>query len=658
MKYLLSFIFILFSYISHAEWTYLTKNTLGVEFYLDYSNIKEKNGNLLFKHLQNRKIPDKWGSLSTTILREVNCKTNKYKNLKFAYYYGEMGTILEKEVKSLLLDWYTVKPKSVNDLMIKSVCKNQYVNSKKPNFTTQNNIKFNKICNIEGNKNWGDCTSFKKYDNDIYVGQFKNNKRNGLGFYRFFNTNNKFFGTWKDGKTYGKGVWIFPNNDIYIGGNTDSKNERIGFYKWSKGDIFLGSWKNDLKDGPGIYIYHNGNIQTGFWKNDKYITSKIKSSLKQKLTNLICDNSLNSNSWDKCIGTKSYNNGTYIGYFKKGKREGKGVYKWNSKITYVGFWKNGFEHGKGFYEWPNEEIYIGDVKFGKRTGVGFYKWTNNDVYLGDWKDNFRTGYGTYKYKSGKIKAGIWKNNKFISENQKKDKKSIFLNNDKKLFQVGSGTGFSVSSNGHIITNHHVINGCQKVKVFTKENTYNSKIVASDTKNDLSLLKVDFKPEFVFPITNISPQLMDEIYVAGFPFGNRISSSIKITKGIISSLTGFGNDYTRMQVDAAMQPGNSGGPVYNKFGNIYGVAVAKLDYKYSIKKLNTIPELTNFAIKASMLKSFLEASNVKIRPEVSKPVKNLGKKIQQGTFYISCMMTKGKYNQMKSKKVLFDEDKFK
>ena len=161
MKYLLSIILILISHTSKSEWTYLTKNTSGVDFFLDYSNVKEKNGNLLFKHLQNRKTPDKWGSLSTTILREVNCKTNKYKNLKFAYYYGEMGTILEKEVKSLSLDWYFAKPKSVNDLMVKSVCRKHYTNSNKSNFANKENFKSNKICNVTVSKNWTNCTSLK-----------------------------------------------------------------------------------------------------------------------------------------------------------------------------------------------------------------------------------------------------------------------------------------------------------------------------------------------------------------------------------------------------------------------------------------------------------------------------------------------------------------
>ena len=80
---------------------------------------------MIFWHLQNRKTPDKWGSLSTAINREVNCSTKKYKNIKFAYYYGQMGTFLEKEVKSLLNDKFIPKSGSVNQVMIDSVCKTQ-----------------------------------------------------------------------------------------------------------------------------------------------------------------------------------------------------------------------------------------------------------------------------------------------------------------------------------------------------------------------------------------------------------------------------------------------------------------------------------------------------------------------------------------------------
>ena len=73
-------------------------------------------------------------------------------------------------------------------------------------------------------------------------------------------------------------------------------------------------------------------------------------------------------------------------------------------------------------------------------------------------------------------------------------------------------------------------------------------------------------------------------VAGVPFGKQVSSSVKVTKGIVSSLTGIQNNYANMQVDAALRPGNSGGPIFNEVGNVIGIAVAKLDTKVALKSL--------------------------------------------------------------------------
>ena len=68
-------------------------------------------------------------------------------------------------------------------------------------------------------------------------------------------------------------------------------------------------------------------------------------------------------------------------------------------------------------------------------------------------------------------------------------------------------------------------------------------------------------------------------MAGYPFGVQISFAIKITKGIISSLTGYRNNFSHIQIDAALQSGNSGGPILDDLGNVVGVAVAKLDAKF-------------------------------------------------------------------------------
>ena len=67
-------------------------------------------------------------------------------------------------------------------------------------------------------------------------------------------------------------------------------------------------------------------------------------------------------------------------------------------------------------------------------------------------------------------------------------------------------------------------------------------------------------------------------MAGYPFGQKVSTSVKVTKGIVSALTGMENNFSNIQIDAALQPGNSGGPILDDKGNVIGVAVAKLDSK--------------------------------------------------------------------------------
>jgi len=175
---------------------------------------------------------------------------------------------------------------------------------------------------------------------------------------------------------------------------------------------------------------------------------------------------------------------------------------------------------------------------------------------------------------------------------------------------------------------------------------------------LALLKGNFRPEAVFALSNNRPVLLEDIYVAGYPFGNNISSSIKVTKGIISALTGIGNNYSNIQFDAALQPGNSGGPIIDNNGNVIAVAVSKLSRKYTLENFDVIPENTNFGIISGVVKNILDSNDV-VRPaanqsELSK--ERLRKMISSGTYYISCWMTQAQIELLKSKKVLFEKFK--
>ena len=123
----------------------------------------------------------------------------------------------------------------------------------------------------------------------------------------------------------------------------------------------------------------------------------------------------------------------------------------------------------------------------------------------------------------------------------------------------------------------------------------AEILARDRINDLALLHVDIKPKGILNISDKDANLLEEIYVAGYPFGKAISSSIKVTKGVVSSIVGLGDNYSNFQIDAALQPGNSGGPIINNKGDVVGVAVAKLDYLKVIEAFGTIPENTKAPI---------------------------------------------------------------
>ena len=130
--------------------------------------------------------------------------------------------------------------------------------------------------------------------------------------------------------------------------------------------------------------------------------------------------------------------------------------------------------------------------------------------------------------------------------------------------------------------------------------------------------------------------------------------MKVTKGIISSLTGIGNNYSVIQIDAALQPGNSGGPIVDDAGNVVGVAVAKLDRKKALETWDVIPENINFGVKSSVLEIFLQGNDVDYETGSDRtiPKRKLAKKITNNTLYLSCWMTMAQIEKMRAKKVIF------
>ena len=80
----------------------------------------------------------------------------------------------------------------------------------------------------------------------------------------------------------------------------------------------------------------------------------------------------------------------------------------------------------------------------------------------------------------------------------------------------------------------------------------------------------------------NPTLLQDVIVAGYPLTDALGDSLKATKGIVSALTGIQKNFSQIQIDAAIQPGNSGGPIVEENGNVIGVAVAGLSKTFMLK----------------------------------------------------------------------------
>ena len=226
----------------------------------------------------------------------------------------------------------------------------------------------------------------------------------------------------------------------------------------------------------------------------------------------------------------------------------------------------------------------------------------------------------------------------------------------KVYRVANGTGFFVSDDGYVVTNQHVINGCNEVQVHSDGRMAATTIISQDKINDLALLQTKVTPKAKLKFASENPYLLQDIIAAGFPFGESISSTIKVTKGVVSSLSGLGDNSGQIQIDAALQPGNSGGPIIDENGNVVGVAVAKLDLEKSIESFGVVPENVNFGIKLSNLKSFLDGKNVSYEIGRDQKINNstLGRLATDATVLISCWMTEARIETMQNQKAMFKE----
>jgi hypothetical protein len=537
-------------------------------------------------------------------------------------------------------------------------------------------------------------------DGDKYEGEWKNNKKHGQGTYTFAD-GEKYVGEYKNGKYHGKGTYTYANGFKEVGEykngklnghaikyNADGivyqegifKNDEFlytqkrnatksplpacptsgyfhncyGSYTWDDGSQYVGEYKNDKRHGQGTLTWIDGNKYEGEWQNDK--------------------------------------------------RHGQGTYTYVYGDKYVGEFKNDKRNGNGTYTYSNGDKYVGEYKDSNRHGQGTYTFADGKKEVGEWQNSKLNGYAIQYNADGSIdQEGIFKEGKFLyaqkGQNTKDrcdgdpalctivqlcTKASFYINGQKEwktdyksekyvieakkngvscgvkseiakpsmneILPAASGSGFFITKNGHVITNEHVVEGCQEVKVHHDGRVHKSIILSSDKSNDLALIKINYNPEVVFSLTKEPPYLGQELIAAGYPLVSDLGNTLKVTSGIVSALSAI-DDTSKFQMDVPVQPGNSGGPIFDINGNVLGVVVARSTHEET--------QLVNFGIKAATVQNLIDANNIKLKLPNKEPInkRKFSEAMTRGTVLLSCWMTLTQIeelNTLSSGKVFFKE----
>ena len=136
-------------------------------------------------------------------------------------------------------------------------------------------------------------------------------------------------------------------------------------------------------------------------------------------------------------------------------------------------------------------------------------------------------------------------------------------------EAGQGSGFITSQDGYVLTNHHVINGASSITVALSDNReFKAQVIGSDARTDVALLKIDATNlPFLRMADSNKLKVGEWVVAAGSPFGLKNT----ITAGVVSAINRDTGDYLSfIQTDAAVNPGNSGGPLVNMSGEVVGI----------------------------------------------------------------------------------------
>ena len=176
-----------------------------------------------------------------------------------------------------------------------------------------------------------------------------------------------------------------------------------------------------------------------------------------------------------------------------------------------------------------------------------------------------------------------------------------LNNTSSTLQintsdVATGTGFLFSSSDYVITSYHVVHGAKSIRIrLINGDRIDATVALKDTNNDIAVLKLSQSPtsrqNIIVLGDSSSVKTGDRVFTYGFPLVDLLGDAEpRYSEGFINSLSGISNDPRLFQVSIPIQPGNSGGPVFNEKGELIAIASSSIDVDKTKKYLAPLPRM--------------------------------------------------------------------
>jgi S1-C subfamily serine protease len=174
----------------------------------------------------------------------------------------------------------------------------------------------------------------------------------------------------------------------------------------------------------------------------------------------------------------------------------------------------------------------------------------------------------------------------------------------------SGSALLVAKEGILLTNSHVVAGCKSLTSSQPNGpAAHGKVLHQDLQSDLAIVKIPPVGSLPAMFRSTPSRAGEQVIALGFPYKGLLSSEVIVSTGTVSALAGLRGDQTRLQIQAPIQPGNSGGPLIDASGAVVGVVVAKLDEVSMAKATGGLPQNVNFAVKGSVAMRFLDQHGV-------------------------------------------------